>query len=117
MNDKLYDFLKYVALVILPAIAALYFGLGQIWNLPAVEQIVGTITVLDTFLGIILNKTHSNFAAESRRLLSLEPAGDLIVQQNIDGLVVGMRLEANNDPFIVNDQKRVVFEVKREQQL
>lgn len=54
LNDKTYNILKWVALILLPAMGALYFGLAGIWNFPYGEQIVGTITVIDTFLGAIL---------------------------------------------------------------
>lgn len=54
LTDKTYDVLKWVALILLPAIGALYFGLAGIWNFPYGEQVVGTITVIDTFLGAIL---------------------------------------------------------------
>lgn len=54
LNNKTYDILKWVALVLLPALGALYFGLAGIWGFPYGEQIVGTITVIDTFLGVIL---------------------------------------------------------------
>ena len=54
LPDKTYDVLKWVALILLPAMGALYFGLAGIWNFPYGEQVVGTITVIDTFLGAIL---------------------------------------------------------------
>lgn len=54
LTNKTYDVLKWVALILLPAMGALYFGLAGIWNFPYGEQIVGTITVIDTFLGAIL---------------------------------------------------------------
>lgn len=54
LTDKTYDVLKWVALILLPAIGALYFGLAGIWSFPYGEQVVGTITVIDTFLGAIL---------------------------------------------------------------
>lgn len=54
LNDKTYNILKWVALILLPAMGALYFGLAGIWNFPYGEQVVGTITVIDTFLGAIL---------------------------------------------------------------
>ena len=54
LTNKTYDVLKWVALILLPAIGALYFGLAGIWNFPYGEQVVGTITVIDTFLGAIL---------------------------------------------------------------
>jgi len=54
MSNKTYDILKYIAQIVLPALGALYFALSQIWGLPYGEEIVGTITALDCFLGSIL---------------------------------------------------------------
>lgn len=54
MNDKVYDILKWIAQYLLPAIGTLYFALAGIWGLPYGEQIVGSITAIDTFLGVIL---------------------------------------------------------------
>lgn len=54
LKNSLYDKLKYVAQVILPALATLYFTLAQIWGLPYGEQIVGTISAIDLFLGALL---------------------------------------------------------------
>lgn len=67
MRNSMYDKLKWIAQILLPAIGTLYFALAQIWGLPFAEQIVGTITALDCFLGAILgistavyNKEHCN---------------------------------------------------------
>ena len=54
MNNKVYDILKWIAQILLPALGTLYFALAGIWNFPYAEAIVGTITAVDTFLGIIL---------------------------------------------------------------
>ena len=54
MNSKVYDRLKWVAQYLLPALGTLYFALAGIWGFPYGEQIVGTITAVDTFLGVIL---------------------------------------------------------------
>ena len=54
MSNKCYDVLKYIAQYVLPAIGTLYFALAQIWHLPYGEEIVGTITAVDAFLGAIL---------------------------------------------------------------
>ena len=53
-SNSMYDILKYIAQIVLPAIATLYFALSQIWGLPYGEEIVGTITAIDCFLGAIL---------------------------------------------------------------
>lgn len=54
MSDKIYDILKWVALIFIPALGTLYFALSAIWGLPYGEQIVGTLTAVDTFLGALL---------------------------------------------------------------
>lgn len=54
MSNKLYDVLKYIAQIVLPALATLYFALAQIWGLPYGEQVVGTITAIDAFIGALL---------------------------------------------------------------
>lgn len=61
MNDKTYDILKWIAMILLPAIATLYFTMANIWGLPYAEQIVGTITGIDTFLGVILGISTSRY--------------------------------------------------------
>jgi len=54
MSNETYDILKKIAQVWLPAIGTLYFALARIWNLPFAEEIVGSITAIDCFLGAIL---------------------------------------------------------------
>lgn len=61
MSNKLYDILKFVAQIILPSVATLYFALAQIWGFPYAEQIVGTITAIDAFLGAILGISTSMY--------------------------------------------------------
>lgn len=54
MTNKVYDVLKWIAMVVIPAIGTLYFALAGIWGWPYGEQIVGTLTAVDTFMGVIL---------------------------------------------------------------
>ena len=61
MKNETYDILKYVAQILLPAIATLYFSVSQIWGLPYGEQIVGTITAIDVFLGVCLGISSENY--------------------------------------------------------
>ena len=61
MSSKVYDVLKYIAQIALPALGAFYFALSQIWGLPYGEQIVGTIAALDTLLGVLLGISTYNY--------------------------------------------------------
>ena len=54
MSNKVYDILKFIAQIVLPALGTMYFALSAIWGFPYGEQIVGTITAVDAFLGAIL---------------------------------------------------------------
>lgn len=54
VSDKVYNILKAIAMYILPALGTLYFALAGIWGFPYGEQIVGTITAVDTFLGVFI---------------------------------------------------------------
>ena len=54
MSNEVYDVLKFIAQILLPACGTLYFALASIWGLPYGEQIVGTITAVDAFLGACL---------------------------------------------------------------
>lgn len=61
LNNKTYDILKWIAMYLLPALGTLYFALSGIWNFPYGEEIVGTITAVDTFLGVILGISTANY--------------------------------------------------------
>lgn len=54
VSDKVYNILKAIAMYILPALGTLYFALAGIWGFPYGEQIVGTITAVDAFLGVLI---------------------------------------------------------------
>jgi hypothetical protein len=64
ISNKLYDILKWIAQILLPAIATLYFALSSIWGLPYGEQIVGTITAIDAFLGVCLGVSTMQYNKE-----------------------------------------------------
>lgn len=54
MSNKVYDILKWIALVVFPAIATLFSAISMIWGIPYGEQITSTIIAIDTALGAIL---------------------------------------------------------------
>ena len=61
MTNKTYDILKWIAQIVLPALAALYAALASIWGFPYGEEIVGTISAVDVFLGALLQVSTSNY--------------------------------------------------------
>lgn len=64
MSNKVYDVLKYVALICLPAVATLYGALAKIWGLPYGTEVVATITAVDTFLGALLQVSSVKYHAD-----------------------------------------------------
>lgn len=61
MSNKLYDILKWIAMYLLPALGTLYFAIAGIWGLQYGEQVVGTITAIDAFLGVVLGLSSYNY--------------------------------------------------------
>lgn len=61
VKNRTYDRMKFVTTIVLPALGALYFGLAGIWGFPYGEQVVGTITLLVTFLGICLKISDTTY--------------------------------------------------------
>ena len=66
MSNKVYDVLKYIALIVLPALGTLYFALAKIWGFPYGEEIVGTITAVDAFLGALLKISTDEYYKEQQ---------------------------------------------------
>ena len=61
MSNKVYDVMKWIAMYLIPAVGTLYFALAGIWNFPYGEEIVGTLTAVDTFLGVILGISTAKY--------------------------------------------------------
>lgn len=63
MSNKTYDFLVWIAQIVLPALGTLYAALSTIWGFPYGEQIVGTLTAVDVFLGALLKISNEKYKA------------------------------------------------------
>lgn len=61
LKNETYDMLKWIAQILLPALGTLYFAIANIWGLPYAEQVVGTITAIDTFLGVLLGISSDSY--------------------------------------------------------
>lgn len=66
-SNKVYDILKWIAQYVLPALATLYFAVANMWGLPHVGEVVGTITAVDTFLGVILGISASQYNKNTKQ--------------------------------------------------
>lgn len=65
MGNKTYDVLKWIAQILLPALATLYFALSKVWALPYGTEVVGTITAIDAFLGALLGISSAQYNKDS----------------------------------------------------
>ncbi len=64
LPDKVYDVLKWIALIALPACATLYAALAKIWGMPYELEIPATIMAVDTFIGVLLGVSTINYNKE-----------------------------------------------------
>ena len=66
LNDKVYDLLKYLGMIGLPAVAVAYQSLAQVWSLPYSEQITSTILIIVTLLNTCLQISSTNYYKEQK---------------------------------------------------
>lgn len=67
MSNKVYDMLKYIALIFLPALGTFYFAVAKIWGLPYPAEIVGTISAVDAFLGALLQISTNKYNQQQQQ--------------------------------------------------
>lgn len=103
LNNKVYDVLKTLITLILPALGTLYFTVAQIWGLPAAEEVVGTLVAVTTFLGVVVRASTSSYQKNGTD-------GVLNVVDNGNGGKV-FDLSLNGDPLQLADQQVVTFKV------
>lgn len=78
LSDRTYDILKWIALYLLPALGTLYFTLSSLWGLPYGEEIVGTITAIDTFVAVIIGISKANYTGDGTLHIDMtDPSKDL----------------------------------------
>ena len=107
LTGRSYDALKWVALIFLPAFGAFYYSLSGIWNLPAAEQVVGTIVITETFVGLLVGASHRNYQKSDAWA-----DGEMVVHRE-DGVPVSVNASLNHvvNPLNISDQEKVTFKV------
>ena len=61
LNNKLYDILKWVTLIVIPALSTAYVGLAAVWGFPYAEQVAKTACVVCTLLGALLGISTAEY--------------------------------------------------------
>ena len=69
-NNKAYDILKWCCMILIPAIACLWFTLGKIWHFPYLAEIEATIVAINTFLGALLGISNIQYKNKLEGILS-----------------------------------------------
>lgn len=103
IKNSTYDSLKWIGLIVLPAFATLYSTLGQIWGWGFTDQIVLTITAIDTFIGVILGISAKSY----------KPSTDGVITIATDeGGAVLDNLELNDIPEAIADKNNITLKVR-----
>lgn len=106
-SNELYDILKYIAQIVLPALATLYFALSEIWGLSYGVEVVGTIAAFDAFLGVLLRISTNQYAKSDSRFSGL-------INIYEDDETKTFSLELDEDPYVLETQDEVVFKINRD---
>ena len=94
-NNKVYDVLKWVVQLLLPALATFYFAIASIWGLPYAEQVIGTITAVATMLGIVLGISKANYKGDGTLTIdlnSMEATVDTEFEKMVDQKMVTLKI-------------------------
>src|SRR5690606_8555681 len=91
LKPHVYDVLKKLVQVWLPAFSALYLGIAQQWGIPQPEKVVGTVALVTTFFGIILGVSSNRYNSSDAGTV-----GEFVVAED-EGGAAGYRLVLNAD--------------------
>lgn len=103
---KLYDALKWVALVALPAFSAFYYVLALTWGLPAVVQVMATVAGVETLLGTLLGISSAKYRNSDERF-----DGSLDIIKSDASLI--NQLEITTNPAQLSKQSELVLKVNK----
>lgn len=103
LSDSVYKNLEWIARVLLPATATLYGALGALWGFPNVTAVVGTIVVVDTFLGVLLG-----FAQKSYDNSNAKYSGEVLYTTDVDGTKqVSLSLDEHPEELVKKPEVRL----------
>ena len=103
-SNTAYDSLKYIAQIVLPAVATLYFALSQIWGFPNGTEVVGTIVAFDAFLGVLLGL---NTVAYNNSDAKFDGTIDIFEDEDTKQFTLNM----DDDPYELENKSQVIFKV------
>lgn len=121
LTSETYDKLKKLVQLVLPALGALYFGLSQLWDLPAAEEIVGTFAVFAAFFGSLLGISSAQYNNQNQRpagFVSDQHAnnigqGTIVLSTSEEGKTI-FTIQDLDDPDELKLRNQIVFDVRNE---
>lgn len=66
LPDNVYNFLKWLAILALPALATFYGVIGKVWDIPHTAEIVTTVSAVATFIGTLIGISQYNINKEKK---------------------------------------------------
>jgi hypothetical protein len=108
LSDAVYNKLKFVVQLVLPAASTLYFTLGNIWGFPAVENVIGTLAAVAVFLGSVLGISTKRYNESDAKY-----DGDVVYTTTDQGKI-NYSLEFHGDVPDIANMSQVLFKVKPE---
>lgn len=107
-SKGIYDKLKFLAQIVLPALGTLYLTVSGLLMWPNTEEVVGVIMAVDFFLGTILGISTASFNKSDAKY-----DGDLVISDGEDGAkVASLELNDHPDSSLFKVGKDVIFKVK-----
>lgn len=106
LGKKFYDFLKFVALILLPVFGTLYFTLDQIRGFPNSEEVVGAVVVADTFIGLLVALSATLYKRSDAKY-----DGVINIEDDDGHQTASMELLHLEDPTDIVMMKEVLFRV------
>ncbi len=106
LSNKAYDHVKFAAQIFFPALGSLYFAIASIWGLPEATEVVGTIVLIDTFLGALLSVSKTSYNASDAKF-----DGTMDIGTNELGNKTIFTLNLNTGPESLQDAKEIKFKV------
>jgi hypothetical protein len=107
LSNSVYDKLKWVVQIFLPALSAAYFALANIYDWSNAEKVVGTIAVITVFLGALLGLSSAQY-----RKSGLEFSGQMLVKVDPEGAITP-KLSIDDGFETLTNKDKVVLQVVR----
>lgn len=99
LNDKQYNFIKFLTVIVLPAFGTLYFALAQIWNLPAGEEILGTLMAIQIFIGAVMGISTRQYEASGAKY-----TGEINVEETPEKTLFSLDLKGAPEDLKTQDE-------------